>query len=299
VESDMKKPNFFIIGAPKCGTTSLVDWLGQHSRVFMSAFKEPHYFNTDDSFRFVHDEKYYLDLFRDAGPEHLAVGEGSTWYLFSKTAVPEIERFTSGAARYIVCLRNPVEMVHSLHGQIFFSGNENERDFCKAWNLQELRLGGEKLPPLTNAASHLQYARACALGMQVKRLLEVVPRERVCFIFLEDLSNNPEGTVSRVFDFLDLPQPETPLNLVTANQAHKPRSILLNRLISLGRVVRNAMGLKRGLGVLTHLRNANKLHGPRENLSPEMLATLTSAFESDIVQLEKLVERDLSHWRAP
>lgn len=59
----MKKPNLFILGAPKCGTTSLANWLGEHPRVFMSPMKEPYYFNKDHSYSRVENLKSYENLF--------------------------------------------------------------------------------------------------------------------------------------------------------------------------------------------------------------------------------------------
>ena len=197
----MKKPNFFILGAPKCGTTSLANWLGQHPQVYFSPIKEPHFFNTDDTFRNVTDVDTYLQLFEGAGLEHLAVGEASTWYLYSETAVPEIERFTGGDARYVVCLRNPVDMAYSLHAQILFSGNETIPDFCQAWSLQEERAKGRKLPALSNEKTHLQYFRACALGTLVERLLKTVPRSRVHFVFLDDLSADLRNLINYCYFF--------------------------------------------------------------------------------------------------
>ena len=111
----MKKPNFFIIGAPKCGTTSLANWLAEHPRVFFSDTKEPHFFCTD-GYTGVKTLKQYEKLFEDAKPHHLAVGEGSTHYLFSKVAVPNILVYNPDA-RFIVCLRNPVDMAPSLHSE--------------------------------------------------------------------------------------------------------------------------------------------------------------------------------------
>ena len=62
----MRSPDFFIVGGPKCGTTSLAAWLGEHPKVFMSSYKEPHYFNTDDK-RVVDTLDYYRSLFFGCG----------------------------------------------------------------------------------------------------------------------------------------------------------------------------------------------------------------------------------------
>ena len=85
-----RKPNFFILGAPKCATTSLANWLREHPHIFVPTRKEPEFFNTDDEphkHGGIANLDAYEALFRDACEKHLAVGEGSVWYLSSSTAI--------------------------------------------------------------------------------------------------------------------------------------------------------------------------------------------------------------------
>jgi hypothetical protein len=91
------KPNFLILGAPKCGTTSLATWLADHPNVYFSPIKEPGFFSTDVGNQLVKNPEVYARLFDGAGPEHLAVGEASTSYLISKVAVPTIEAQIPGS----------------------------------------------------------------------------------------------------------------------------------------------------------------------------------------------------------
>ena len=78
-----KNPNFFIVGAPKCGTTTLFSWLSEHPNVFMSRVKEPNHFNKDFNFPKYRDKNDYLKLFKDANYQHVCIGEASPYYLFS------------------------------------------------------------------------------------------------------------------------------------------------------------------------------------------------------------------------
>ena len=92
------KPNFFIIGAPKCGTTSLWTWLVSHPNIFLPLEKEPHYFNTDDARRGVLTSlEQFEALFRDVRDEHIAICEASVWYLSSRTAVRNILQYQPNA----------------------------------------------------------------------------------------------------------------------------------------------------------------------------------------------------------
>ena len=78
----MKYPNFFILGAPRCGTTSLCDYLRTNPRVFVSRPKEIHFFAEDFSTsrmeqRLAKTEDEYVDFFKEATPFHIAAGEGA------------------------------------------------------------------------------------------------------------------------------------------------------------------------------------------------------------------------------
>ena len=114
IKKVLRKPNFFILGAPKCGTTSLAAWLGEHPNIFVSSEKEPNFFNTEDKRGITNTLEQYEDLFREAGTEHVAVGEATVWYLSSPEAIDRILKYNSDA-RFIVMVRNPLEMAPALH----------------------------------------------------------------------------------------------------------------------------------------------------------------------------------------
>ena len=125
-----RKPDFFIVGAPKCGTTSMFHYLRQHPQIFMPDNKEPHYFGKDlikMSDEFIDNEDEYLNLFKDAKSDQ-KLGEASTFYLYSKSAYKEIKEYNPDA-KIIIMLRNPIDFLHSLHSQLLFSGYEDELDF--------------------------------------------------------------------------------------------------------------------------------------------------------------------------
>ena len=295
----MKSPDFFIIGAPKCGTSSLAWWLSQHPQVWFSRIKEPHFFNDDSEFRQFRDRPAYEELFEGAGADHLAVGEASTWYLFSDTAVPNIEEYTGGAARYIVCLRDPVTMMPALHRQLLFSGTETEQDIRRAWALQEARARGNDLPAGVKAPEQLQYRRACALGEMCQRLLQRVPRERVHFVFTEDMAADPQGSYRAVLRFLGLSENPGEVSLEAVNTAHAPKSRVISGLIRLGGAIQRRLGLRTGKGILRRLRNMNRRPTARVPLSPDFEAELRAAFANDIALLQQVTGRDLSHWQKP
>jgi hypothetical protein len=197
-------PDFFIVGAPKCGTTSLAAWLAEHPAICMARPKEPSYFDSDSPHVGVRRLNHYLRCFEHARPEHLAVGDASPNYLISAVAVPEILRFRPDA-RIIVALRDPVSMAPSLHAQLFYNHHEDHAEFTTAWRAQARRRAGEDIPPNCRLPQFLQYARACALGSQLARVYEHVDRKRVCVVMLDDLKADARREYLRVLGFLGVP----------------------------------------------------------------------------------------------
>ena len=174
----MNKPNFFIVGAAKAGTTSMHEYLCAHPDIFMpsgadlrltrNALKEPYFFGSDldiAEYWSIRDREQYLSLFVDAGNAK-RIGEASVWYLPSTEAASEIKQFNPNA-KIIIMLRNPVDMVYSLHGQFLRSGNEDIVDFEEALNVQEDRRNGRRIPTSAHFPGGLQYTSIATFSPQV------------------------------------------------------------------------------------------------------------------------------------
>ena len=134
-EGEGGKPNFFIVGAPKSATTSLHYYLGQHPDIFMSTEKEISYFFFNESKRNVKGLKEYMKHFEDVKNEKV-IGESTPAYLSSENAMKEIKEF-SPKAKILISLRDPVEMLKSLHNQYLYNGDEKIKDFEKAISLED------------------------------------------------------------------------------------------------------------------------------------------------------------------
>lgn len=277
-----KAPNFFILGAPKCGTTSLARWLEQHPQVFMSPIKEPHYFSADLANRTIQSAERYARLFDGVTEAHRAIGEASTWYLFSQEAVANIEQEHPGA-RYIVMTRDPVAMAHSLYHHNRRVLHEDQPSFEAAWRLQEERAAGKSLPPDCVEPAFLQYKAACSLGSLLERLYERVPAERVLHIPLERIQADPHTEYRWVQRFLGLPD-DGRETFPPANEARGHRSRLLQRLIRFGGRARVALGIQRGFG----LARLNDKAQPKEKTSDAFRAELEDAFSEERWKMEAL-----------
>jgi hypothetical protein len=291
----VKKPNFFIIGAPKCGTTSLAAWLSEHPQVFFSKHKEPHHFNTDQNWVITPGRDDYERLFAEANEQHLAIGEGSVWYLYSKQAINNIKKYAP-QAKFIVCLRNPVEMAYSLHGQQIFSGNEHIYDFKEAWSLNDVRLRGELVRHLCREPKHLAYGTACLLGEQLQRLFLQVTRDRVHILFLDDVKNDPKTAYLSVLKFLGLSE-NSNQNFEVKNLAKKRKSMLIRQAVLLLGNIKRRLGIKKSFGILTMIDSHNIKYRTRQSLDVEMKRKMQDYFHKDIALLESLLDKDLSSWK--
>jgi Sulfotransferase domain len=288
-----KKPNFFIIGAPKCGTTSLASWLSEHPNVFFTSPKEPEYFNSDIAPIFKGGIRKYESLYWGVNQTHLAVGEGSTVYLRSEEAVKNILSYQPNA-RFIVGIRNPLEMVVSWHGQMVRNGWESETDFKKAWDLQSIRAQGKKIPPLCPDRQHLQYGEVCKLGRQLKQFYKLVGKDRCYVYLLDDMKRAPGKLWKDILDFLQIPNTEKP-NFPILNEGKDIPKLLSITGAAIDNI-KQKVGLRWvGWGLITSIKSLFAKKTEIE-ISPEVSAELKDYFFEDISLLGEIIGRDVSSW---
>jgi hypothetical protein len=292
----LKYPTVFITGAPKCGTTTLYDWLGQHPDICAPQVKEPHHFFSP--YGPAMDEESYLALFHDAG-ERRGV-DASVWNLFSEKAVPKILA-TVADPKFIICLRSPIAMAPSLHYQKLFTGHEAISSFEAAWSMDAARRAGSfkgiaNLPDCADP-SHMAYQHACMLGAQVERLLGHVDRGQVHFCFLEDLATDPAGAFRALCNFLSL-HAEAEVTFAAANPASGWRSNRLRRLLDFASATKRKLGLRKRSGLLEVFHKANRTDKIYAPPSPALKQEMLAAFRDDITLLSQLTARNLDHWLA-
>ena len=278
--------NFFIIGAPKCGTTSLSSWLSGHPDVFFAPNKEVNFWNTDHRLPGRLPLGEYESLFSPAK----AVGEGSVWYLYSREAVPRILDYNPDA-KFIVCLRDPAEMAISLHHQQVFNGNENIEDFRRAWSFETLRKQGASVR--ASEPSHLYYSEICRLGEQVERLLSHT--DNVHFVHLDDMKSCPQAVYNSVLDFLDLPRHDVPLT--PHNPASGRRSAGVRSAVRVLGAAKQRLGLRKGFGFL---RAIDRLNARPETWSadPSTMQWLREYYREDSELLSRLITPSTPRLRA-
>lgn len=285
----MTKPNFFIVGAAKSGTTSLYQYLVQHPNICMPALKEPHFFG---EYRppgpLIEDMNHYLSLFKHCELE-AAVGEASTAYLYSPSAAMEIKQ-AFPESKIIIVLRNPIDRAYSLF-----------------WN--HVRDGVEKLS--FEAAIDAEYQRRkdnwsfgfhyVASGMyadQVKRYIQTFDEEAIKTFLFEDLKRDSSEVLRQCCNVLGVDSAYEFTTTKIYNRSGPPK------LKWIARFLHNSSSVKRWLlyPFPKRLKEATKLKVRDLNIDkipamrPETRQKLIEIFSDDIKSLEDLINRDLSHW---
>lgn len=303
------KINFFIIGAPKCGTTSLVEYLSGHPDIGFSLIKEPHYFSTDFPGYQV-EQKY--DSFLSTcfsqfeNDKKLMYGEGSVFYLYSNVAIKNIMAYNPNA-KFIVMLRNPIDLVYSLHAQLFFTSDENIESFPLAWNMcKTRRTQKEKIPRTCREPFFLQYDKMGKLGENIERFYNLVPKNQRKTIIFDDFIKDTQNVYNETIDFLGLENDgRTDFPQVNVNTAvHSQLVNIISRnppllLVNLANKIKARLGIKSlKIGSLLHYaKKINSIEVKRKSLQEQFRLELYKTFKSDLSKLETLIKTDLSHWR--
>ena len=295
----MKRPDFFIVGAFKAGTTALYEYLRAHPQIFMSVPKEPMYFGADLTPRYRRmSEAEYLALFRAAREDQRA-GEASPWYLYSSSAATEIRTFEPGASA-IIMLRNPVDVMYSQHSQLVFNQREDLTEFAAALAAEPDRIAGRRIPPDAIRPEALFYRRSVRFPEQVRRYLDVFGRDAVHFVVFDDLVADAAGVYRSTLDFLGVDSSH-PLDASVYNPNRAARSGRVQRAIfAPPPALRGLFGRLRRIQLLHRVRdavvNANSRPAERARMDPALRAALTAEFAPQVAELGEIIGRDLSAW---
>ncbi|MBA2407926.1 MAG: sulfotransferase [Chitinophagales bacterium] len=296
------KPNFFVVGAPKSGTTSLYFYLKEHPQVFLPRIKELNFFCTDLHFRYpILSEEQFMQYYKD-WMNQPAVGEVSVWNLYSAAASENIYSFNPDA-KIIIMLRHPVDMMHALHSNHVYNSNEIIPDFEEAIAAQDERKEGKRISPTIKCpVEGLYYFDVAAYSNQVKRYIDLFGKERVKVILFDEFSDNTTTAYLNLLKFLDV-DPVLPSTFKIFNQRKVTRSNLLKQLTiappewlkSTGRWLFPHQSKGRDW-LMFWLWKLNTIPVDRKALSPVLRESLTEKFKDDIKILESVIDKDLSGW---
>lgn len=296
----MKGPEFFIVGAPKCGTTAMQEYLRQHPDIFMPDMKEIHHF-ADDLLK--HDDPFldrdrYLSLFAGAH-EHQLIGEASVYHLFSRNAARNIKSFCPNA-KIIIILRNPVDMLYSRHAQLVYNGAEDILDFEASLAAEEKRRNGELIPKNIRIEKKLLHREVVKFTEQGKRYFDMFGRDKVQVIIYDDLRKDTAKVYQETLGFLNVNDSFRPdFKVINPNKRVRTRTLqhLLKTPPSLVRIAGKLLLPQSCRNLLLNgLKKLNTQFVPRQPMSPELRRRLQKEFTPEIKNLSELLGRDLTHW---
>ncbi len=296
------KPNLFIVGAQKSGTSALAGWLRQHPQVFMSFPKEPGFLafgNNGYPYKdgygklappsqyVVTDERAYKSLFSSARPEHIVIGEASTWYFGISGVSQRIEAYNP-LAKIVVILREPVARAYSAWCHARSDLLEPSDTFSGALALEATRSEVEFL---------LRYRHMGLYSDALAEYQATFPPAQLLVLFYEDLRSNPLLLWHRVCVFLGIDSTTTPVFGQRYNRSGQPRNRIIHSLLrshTLKRLVRSVLPHKFTLRLKQQVDNINLQEFPA--MEEASKAELREYFRQDIEQLSQLTKRDLSTW---
>jgi hypothetical protein len=298
-ERTATKPSLFVVGAPKCGTTSLDRYLRAHPEIFMSQ-KEPHYFATDmpepkQPVR-VSEREEYMKWFRTVSNEEV-IGETSPWYLYSEVAAERIHSFNP-EARILCILRDPVDLILSLHQMNVTSGTETEVELADALGLEEERRKGKSIPDTTHLPWDLYYRDAVRFTDQLDRFRSRFDDEQVRVLIFERFTSQTADVYREVTEFLGV-SPNFQPDFETHNERHPVRNLGIRRFIrryaGLGRLLNQIPEGIRSVGGDIVSWFSDSVQYKRDPSQP-VCDTLRSELTTEVQKLDSTVSVDLSTW---
>jgi len=279
-------PNFFIVGAPKAGTTSLYNYLFEVSGVYMSSIKEPRYFNSNqEEVRQPSLRKYnkseYLRLFKDVKNEK-AIGEATPAYLRDTESAKRIHDQVPNA-HIIILLRDPIKRAFSHYLMSIRRGVE-KRTFSQ--------IISETLAKRENGIHSWNIFLDTGLYTnQIKRYLEIFDKDKVMIIIFEEFIKQPKKTVKKVLEFLGIDE-EPPDSI---GNVYNPAVVA--RIKWYNALRKNESLKKIGLKIPASIRHKVRLaiFYKKQNTSfpEEVRKTLEDFYGEDVKQLQILLGRKM------
>ena len=273
-----KLPNFIIVGAGKCGTTSLHNYLSQHPQVYICPQKETFFFmgeeqrNKNKKWGAVTSIEEYSKLFAQA-PENSVVGEISTVYYAHEKSASLIHQYLP-QTKIVAILRDPAQRAFSDYQMHFRKGRE-KRDFN------------------TTIQAKRQYIRQGFYYAELKPFFEIFNRDQIKILLYEDLAKNPLGFIQDLFRYIEVDDQFIPDMSKRGRDSGMAKNTALNRLLNKQNLFTKALKTVIPNSVINKLIKQNSY---KPKLSIEDRNQLIQIYREDILKLQDLLELDLSAW---
>ena len=283
--------DFFIVGAPKAGTTSLFYYLNKNKGICMSSIKEPNFFSSQDlKIQKIYYDSLILDnlkeyerIFTPKNKQQI-IGEASVSYLFYPNVANRIFDYNP-RSKIIIILRDPVERAFSHYSMDLRLGHVKQ-------SLDELFDLG------LNNKDNLFFQQYILLGQyyeQVNRYIEVFGRENICVKFYDELKLDASSFYSDILKFL---HQENDHN-IDFNQPFNKSKLPANKFIKWlysWPIIRKISLIFLPISVIEFI-NINFFKENNNIITNDLKSKLHSFFLEDIEKLEKLLSKDLKSWK--
>ena len=204
------KVNTFMIGNSKCGTTSLFKMLENHPDIKASNIKEPIFFNTNE---YAQGYEYYLEKYFDNWNKSKIMLDASTQNMLCKYVAKRIYNYNPNA-KFIVCIRNPIERAYAqwiMHN--YYRPGYTHKTFEEAitnnyinFNPDIFTLEYERMITFDgiNESYRKTYIEQGLYYRNIQPYIELFNSNQIFFIDFEDIINNNQRMVKKLFNFLNI-----------------------------------------------------------------------------------------------
>jgi len=303
-------PDFLIIGAGKSGTTSLDNYLKQHPEIFIPDFKEPNFYGYEQSnaedFSDPDDRNHYLQsvttlddylkLFANAQPGQV-IGETSNTYMYHENA-PERIKYYNPDVKLIAVLRQPAGRLYSRYMHL---ARENRTPTEKFEDCLDRNSVWWKRNDLIKEGFYFK---------NLSKFYELFPTENIRVFLYEEFNADPDRILREIYQFLDV-NPEFKANhSIRFNQSGIIKNKFLDKIYGQKGILTGTLksmlpegmikSLKNSLFVQKQLNDLRSKNLEKPKMDPQVRHRLThEVYGDDIIKLQKLIGRDLSHWFVP
>lgn len=303
----MTLPNFFIIGAPKCGTTSLQSYLGQHKDICFSKYKEPNFFAFDGEvlpkkgpvssdlmmeliyFHSINNIDEYEKQF-EHWQGQVVVGDASVRYLYKKAAAQRIKDRVPDA-KMVAVLREPVSRLYS--------------HYCmnKQYQIEPLGL----MEAIEAEPQRIQdgwgwdwhYVNIGLYTDQIRRFYSLFDKQQLKIYLYDDFQKDPGRVVKEIFEFVGVDSSFEPDMSKKGKVAYLPKNLAFDRWLNRDNWLRRAIEKPMSWRVRSKYRSILMALNskPVPKIDPEMKKELEKKFYQDVQNLEDLLERKIPWYR--
>ena len=289
-------PDFFVLGAAKCGTTSLHDYLRQHPALFLPYVKELNFFDTEAE-RFASGLDRYRGYFAEAGSR--LAGEATPSYFRRTDVVPQRMRqlYEGRSPRFLLLLRDPVERAYSHYLHNVSEGRE-PLSFPEA-------LQAEQNHPEAKQQAWKGYFSDGVYADPLADWFDTFPRERFLIALTSHLAETPDTVLRQIFRFLEVDPAAEIETGKRLNQTGERQSRRLGQMLAwapdgLLQAVRGWLPEPVRLRLEQFVRRRSTGGDTdRPTLAPAVERTLRQRYDPHVQRLASMIGRDLSVWQSP